>query len=202
MFFTGLNISIQKQFGELSEKKISRIKSKLIDVIGVQSMKLFTAFDFEKYTIILDSNAQLVVYIPKFNTLDELDLTSASSDIGKIIDLLELDMKGKVQFTFDFLEKVPFSIQEMSKTIFGDFMFEKDAIGAGIRVIKSSDDGMSEVRIEPSVEFNDSLFLFSQFSVNKDVLITDKFIKDTTNGMLDSLNKYRDKFLEKGGKSA
>lgn len=191
-----ITISINKDFGELTDKKIERLASNLPKIASTQNIDSQIAlFHFESHTIILNRPSEAVAV--SFSDINNLKLSF--EDFKKLLELLDLDMVGRSNIAIEDIENLGYSVAESSLNILG---LKDETDGVGFRfLVDTFTENPKEFRIEPRIDDFNKIYISSSQSQNEVSELTIDFVKESLDFLLAKINVYKKLYLEKGGKS-
>lgn len=192
-----ITISINKEFGELTGKKINRIAESFTDVVNVQNIDSQIAFfQFSDHALVLNyPNNEIAVAFPSRELVNESFMKLIS-----LLDLLDLDNLGRTNITIEDIVDLEFSVAEKSLARLG--LNDSGTDGVGLRfLVDTFTDNPKEFKIEPRIDDFNKLYIFCNQSQTNITELTEDFIIDSVQFLLDKADEYKEFYLEKGGSS-
>ena len=193
-----ISFSINKDFGELTDKKIERISSSFGEQLqSTQNIENQVAiFNFnDGAALVLNKHNNEVASV--FQYLESL--TEQFERFISILGLLDLDNIGLSQITIENVEDYDFSIAESTKEIMN---LTDEADGVGFRyLIDSFTDAPKEIKIEPKIDDFNKLYISCAQGQRVEHELTKEFLEKSITYLLDKTEEYKQSFLEKGGLS-
>ncbi|MEX1551778.1 hypothetical protein [Enterococcus sp. C50] len=190
-----ITVSINKEFGELTEKKINRITKNFNDVVNVQNIDSQIAlFQFSDHALILNRpNNEIAVAFPS------TDLISTSFvKLTTLLDLLDLDNTGKTNISIEDIVDLEYSVADVSLGKLGINDNETDGVGFRF-LVDTFGDNPKEFKIEPRIDDFNKLYIFCNQSQINIAELTEEFILNSVRYLLDKTDEYKQFYLEKGG---
>lgn len=189
-----INFSLEKDFGELTEKKINRLIEALTDLIQMQQIDSYSfVFAFEQGGIILKSDTKEIICALR----DADDLSTMFERYKMTFDVLDLELNGNLVFNLQGVEEYDTSIATASQNILG---IQDETLGVGLRLLLDTfSDFPKEFRIEPKIDDFNALYLLALQNSIKAIDITEELIENDLDNLISTLDKYKKIFLEKGG---
>lgn len=190
-----ITISINKEFGELTEKKINRVTKNFDDVVNVQNIDSQIAlFQFNDHALILNRpNNEIAVAIPS------IDLINTSFvKLTTLLDLLDLDNTGKTNISIEDIVDLEYSVADVSLEKLGINDNETDGVGFRF-LVDTFGDNPKEFKIEPRIDDFNKLYIFCNQSQINITELTEEFILNSVRYLLDKTDEYKRFYLEKGG---
>lgn len=189
-----INFSLVKDFGELTEKKITRLIESFTDLIQVQQVDSHSfIFAYEQGGIILKSDTKEIICALQ----DTKDLSIMFERYKKIFDALDLELNGNLLFNLQGVENYDTSIAIASQNILD---IKEETLGVGLRLLLDTfSDFPKEFRVEPKIDDFNALYLSALQNSVKAIDITEDLIENDLNNLISTLDKYKIIFLEKGG---
>ncbi|HGD7260351.1 TPA: hypothetical protein ACI6O3_002750, partial [Enterococcus faecium] len=190
-----ITISINKEFGELTEKKINRIAQSFNDIVNVQNIDSQIAFfQFSDHALVLNRpNNEIAV---AFSSKGLVNVSFKKLTI--LLDLLDLDNYGRTNISIEDIIDQEFSVAEKSLDRLGINDSEIDGVGLRI-LVDTFGDNPKEFKIEPRIDDFNKLYIFCNQSQTKVAELTEEFIDDSVKYLLDKSDEYKTFYLEKGG---
>lgn len=190
-----ITISINKEFGELTEKKINRIAQSFNDIVNVQNIDSQIAFfQFSDHALVLNRpNNEIAV---AFSSKGQVNVSFKKLTI--LLDLLDLDNYGRTNISIEDVIDQEFSVAEKSLDRLGINDSEIDGVGLRI-LVDTFGDNPKEFKIEPRIDDFNKLYIFCNQSQTKVAELTEEFIDDSVKYLLDKSDEYKTFYLEKGG---
>lgn len=190
-----ITISINKEFGELTEKKINRIAQSFNDIVNVQNIDSQIAFfQFSDHALVLNRpNNEIAV---AFSSKGLVNVSFKKLTI--LLDLLDLDNYGRTNISIEDIIDQEFSVAEKSLDRLGINDSEIDGVGLRI-LVDTFGDNPKEFKIEPRIDDFSKLYVFCNQSQTKVAELTEEFIDDSVKYLLDKSDEYKTFYLEKGG---
>lgn len=189
-----ITISINKEFGELTDRKIDRIASNFLnDVVNSQNIDSQIAlFQFSNHALVLNKpNNEIAV---SFGTLD--DLKEAFDNFVKILELLDLDNVGRNRITIEDIQEKDFSVAKVSKR---KINIDDESDGVGLRfLIDTFGDLPKEIKIEPRIDDFNKIYIYCTQVQNTISELTVEFIEKSVSYLLSKATEYTGVYLENG----
>lgn len=189
-----ITISINKEFGELTDKKIERISSKLPKLINTQNINSQVAvFQFEDHALILNrANNEVAV---AFGSMDTFD--ASFDEMITLLDLLDLDNVGRNNILIEDIEDMPYSVADASLVTLG---LTDETEGVGLRfLVDTFGENPKEFKIEPRIDDFNKLYVSSNQTQVNTTELTKDFVYNSLNYLLTKSEEYKKIYLEKGG---
>ncbi|HAP8715899.1 TPA: hypothetical protein IV233_002969, partial [Enterococcus faecium] len=125
-----ITISINKEFGELTEKKINRIAQSFNDIVNVQNIDSQIAFfQFSDHALVLNRpNNEIAV---AFSSKGLVNVSFKKLTI--LLDLLDLDNYGRTNISIEDIIDQEFSVAEKSLDRLG--INDSEIDGVGLRIL-------------------------------------------------------------------
>lgn len=191
-----INFSLEKDFGELNEKKLNRLIDASADLNLIQMQQIDDhsyVFAFEQGGIILKSDTKEIICALRSSS----DLSIMFERFTQFFEVLDLDLYGNLNFNIQGQEEYSTSIALASQHLLN---IEDDTLGIGLRLLKdTSTEFPKEFRIEPKIDDFNSLFLLALQNSTKAIDISETIVENDLSNLIDTLNKYKKIYLEKGG---
>lgn len=189
-----ITISINKDFGELTDKKIDRLVSNLNGIVNSQNIDSQIAlFQFDNHVLVLNKpNNEIAI---SFGTLENLE--KAFEDLIILLGLLDLDNIGRNNISIEDIQETSFSVAEASKK---KLFLDDESDGVGLRIlIDTFSDFPKEIRIEPRIDDFKKIYISCTQASNEISELTEEFIRESASYLLDKAKEYKKMYLEKGG---
>lgn len=189
-----ITVSINKEFGELTDKKIERIASNFPELNNVQNMdSQIVFFQMENQALILNKvNNEIAVAFPSDSILE-----TSVANLLKLLDLLDLDNEGICNITIENVEESGFSVANASKNLLG---LNDETDGVGLRLlIDTFSDYPKEIKVEPRIDDFEKLYVSCVQTQKVSSELTKEFVENSVEYLLEKLEQYKKIYLEKGG---
>lgn len=164
MYILNANITINKLIGEISEEKMNKIKEEMKltfpETVSVGPNEL--VFRNGNAAILISSNQNRLAYI--FNGEETaFDTTEGIKKLELVLDLLGLKNNGVVGMNIEYTKPVEFNSMDESIKVFKDYTVSSDVAGVAVRYLMNDGEYNGEIKVEPFIQDNKSLFSVINF---------------------------------------